>query len=360
MDEQKNQPFDAVRKMPCVLCSQPVEYYNGADAVWFGCAHCKTFFAANPQGHKELLRSFSYEQECIPDLPLGSIGVLDEVSYVVTAFMKKREYEDGYPVLWNEYMLYNKDHGYVTLVDFSGHWMLVKPVTETPVVRKITYQLHVASYKETNYNLYHSYTFDILFAAGAFDENILLNEKMHTWEYTAPPQMVINERLKGVDTWYHGRYLVPSDIETAFGLRRRSLPKRIGVGVIEPSPYTANRGWLSLFSVIMVVLAIITGMVFSRIRPNSIALRDSYAMQPDSAAKGNLKPVVTVPFELPTQGSVEVELQARLNNEWLETSVSLINDNNGSTYDFSKTLESYSGVDDGEAGRKAVKTAARY
>lgn len=335
------------RNMACTQCGKPVTYYDQS-AGYFCCTHCYTFFQLTDQGYKKVLRYFAREEQVNPSLSLGAMGELEDISYVVTGFIRKKEMEGGIAICWNEYLLYNKDQGYVTLVDFSGHWMLVKPVSEAPDVVKLTSKLYIATYEEQKYSIYHSYSFKIIAAAGAFDENILDNERLHTWEYIAPPLMMVQEQGKGGAKWYQGRYILARDIEAGFDLRRRSLPAPSGVGVIQPSPYAPHKKGLTIVALILFVGVIATSIAFTVVRPASNALSGAYRLLPDSAASGHLKPIVTESFVLPGKGAIEVGLQVSLSDEWLETSISLINEHNGSTYDFSRTLAYYSGVDDGE------------
>lgn len=331
----------------CKHCQTRITVYDTEDANYFGCPSCNTFFRKyRSSGQIETLQQFTNTAR--PDLALGSTANMDGVAYWVTGFMVKREIEEGELVDWKEYLLYNKDAGYVTLVEFSGHWMLVKPVKQKLSITQVSKDVYTAVHEGTRYRQHHEYYFQVIYAAGAFDENVLEYKDMYTREFVAPPKMLISERFHDKTEWYQAIYKYPRDVAAAFGIPVGQLPSRYGAGIIEPSPYAANRSWLTAFSAIMCGLLVITAIAINMMRPGGNILQGSYSLTGDSAAARNPKMIVTEPFVTNSKGSLEVELHTSLNNDWLETAVTLVNDNNGKTYDFSKSLEYYYGYDDGE------------
>ena len=332
----------------CPNCQNRFEYFGSSASDHFGCISCKTFFYDARNGQREVLRKFT-DDIAFPDISIGSACLFDNDHYVVTSVVKKREWDNGFEVKWNEYDLYSSSKGYINLAEFSGHWMLVTPLKQQLAVTQLTSEMYHTQLDDIRYNLYHSYSFDIVYAAGSFEGNILENEKMHTWEYIAPPLMVITEQLNGEQEWFQGKYLQPAEVATAFQIPKNSLPPRSGVGVIQPSPYAAHKKAVNRFSAIMVGLLVVTFLLVNILKPSDTLLSSAYPLIPDTAVKGSSRMIVTPPFKLSSKGSVEVELKALLSNEWLEAGISMINDDNGSAYDLTKSLERYSGTDGGES-----------
>jgi len=306
-----------------------------------------------------VLRELSRDWEYVPDLPIGTTGILDGLAYVVTGFLKKQEEEEGEFTSWNEYLLYNKENGYITLVDFQGHWILVRP-TDTKLLNLTGSRAHSVRYKDEEFKHYHSYYFKLLFISGAFDEDVLQLELAYTREYIAPPEMIVSEFLDKQTHWYHGRHITKTEVAKAFNIPESSLPKTFGVGVLQPSSYAAGKKWLGLFAGVMIAAIIAATILFSVVHPRATVLNNSYSLLPDSAVHGSSKMIVTEPFTLPTQGGVDIDLSANLSNEWLEASVTMVNDNDGSTYDFTKSLEYYSGVDGGESWSEGSQSETAF
>lgn len=347
------------KSVPCARCKKPIAYHDLLHSAWFGCPSCRTFFEQQPLAEPRLLRTF--EKDFHPRISLGARCELGQVQYVVTGYLHKKERDANQYIAWNEYLLYSEqEDGYVTLVEFSGHWMLVRPLQRKLEVTKQAVNIYTTKYEGTQYTLYHSYSYDILFAAGAFDENVLEYEEMHTWEYIEPPYMVVNEVLHGKQDWYKANYMERSDVAAAFGLSAGKLPRRHGVGVIQPSPYARNKKWLNLFCTVMVAAVVLTEVLLAAFRPATTVLNNSYELVPDTAVTGSYRMIATEPFSLQRKGGLDISVSASLSNEWLEAGVTLVNDHDGSTYDFTRTLEYYSGVEGGESWSEGSCKASAF
>jgi hypothetical protein len=67
--------------------------------------------------------------------------------------------------------------------------------------------------------------------------------------------------------------------------------------------------------------------------------------------------MVSAPFTLDHQSALEIDLVATLANQWLELPVSLVNEQTGQGFEFTKNIEFYSGVESGESWSEGSRNA---
>ncbi|WP_332368127.1 hypothetical protein [Spirosoma telluris] len=101
------------------------------------------------------------------------------------------------------------------------------------------------------------------------------------------------------------------------------------------------------FTAMLVVAMLVLQVIISIVKPSKQLLSESYQAESDST--GTVKPIITPSFDISTQSALAFNLSATLDNQWLELPVTLINEQSGRVYEFSKTLEYYHGVESGES-----------
>lgn len=343
----------APAQLECPKCTAIVTYFDAKNSTFYVCPHCRSFFEYENEGPPRIMGGFKKVLVENPTLLLGTVGTLLGESYLVVGFILKREVRHS--AQWIEYMLLHQATGaYVQLAVFEGHWMLIELVRGSYKVGLPSSRHAYVFTDDTNYALYNRYQQIVLYAMGEFDWNILEDEKLNISEFIAPPYMLVQERNPRTkkSEWYKATYLEPSTVQAAFNLEPQRMPWRGGVGAIQSAPGEASWPALSQFSLIMALVIVVTQALLLFVKPQQQLLNQQFSSQAvtnANAAAGSNNVIVTSSFEVQGPAALEFDLHSSLSNQWLEIPVSLVNEKTGQNYEFTKNLEYYSGVEDGES-----------
>lgn len=331
----------------CPSCGEQLHPVNGDKSTHFGCPNCGTFFVDAWDEPKRIIRQYKDWGSLTPTIPLGAKGLLNRVEYTVVGMMQKVEKDNVYEC-WNEYLLYSSDDRSAILVEYNGHWMLVKSLTEVLQAEAVGGD-YIVNYQGEIYRLYHSYDFLVRNAVGEFDWNILEDEGQPIFEYTVGSKLVTQELIKEVPCWYAGNYVDAADIATAFGILRENLPYQSGTHVLQDNPYEKYRNPLIKVAMIMTFIAGTVQLIFCQLYPSSTLLNEHYTTEKDSATASTLRPIISPSFHLQYRSAIHVDLDAGIDNDWLEVNATLVNETTGRDYETSKSIEYYRGYEEGES-----------
>ncbi|UOQ55461.1 DUF4178 domain-containing protein [Hymenobacter cellulosivorans] len=340
-------------RVACPSCLAQLTYYDPLASTVFGCPECHTLFKRQPNGTTERLKSFQDVPREAPILPLGSIGTMpDGLQYRVTGYMLRKEASS--PARWLEFMLFNPDTGYAQLAVYEGHWTFIKPSDQEHKGLPGRSGSHrVALDGDTTFHIYNKYQPRILYATGEFDWNVLDDEQLTVTEFVAPPLMLVEEKAKNRPVhWYRAEHIEPKHIAQAFGLTMSRLPYRSGVGAVQPPP--GGNSWPALKNLtwLLLILTLLTELVMVGVRPRRELLNQEFVSDvgaaPLATADATGKVQVSESFEVHQGPAVlNFEVHSSVNNTWLELPVSLVNEQTGQGFEFTKSIEHYSGVEDG-------------
>jgi hypothetical protein len=202
-----------------------------------------------------------------------------------------------------------------------------------------------------DFKMFNKYQSRVNWALGEFDWDIELDSNLNVTEYIKPPYLLVQERRGNKNEWYRGRHVAPDELAEAFGLSRSALPYQAGTGMVQPAP--GSKGWGALWALTGLVLAaLLVAQLLLVIRTGRPLLDQTIQVQADTtaaAAPGTGRVLVSPSFTLDHQAALEVDLTATLSNQWLELPVSLVNEQTGQGFEFTKNIEFYSGVEGGES-----------
>lgn len=343
----------------CPQCATRLPSHDPANSRYFGCFHCRTFFRANPTAPTsgaQRLDGFKAALEPGPSLPLGVVGTLGGYRCRLTGYQVRGEKDDRVAE-WREYQLRPAEplpgddptDFPLQLAEYQGHWLLIRRAWHTPDTRGPRSAQDGSWEDETGrkYRLWHRYEPLIRDALGEFDWNILEDEALRLEEYVGPPYMLVSEQLRDArPTWYLAEYYEPERVAKAFNLEASSLPVRHGVGAAQPNP---ARHWpqLSRLTGLAVGLLVAAQLLLLLLKPAVNGAEEFVITSPDRAAYQQM--VVSKSFELPKTGALGVTLEIPdITNHWAEITASLVNEQTGRGYEFTRSIEYYEGVEDGE------------
>ncbi|WP_089333547.1 DUF4178 domain-containing protein [Hymenobacter mucosus] len=351
----------------CPQCKAPLPCFDEQQSTHFSCPSCHMFFGLK-EGNlhtPKKLRKFTQEPAHALALPVGTLGSLRGQPFRVTGYMIRKEARTR--ASWEEYQLLNPEtHTYAQLALYEGHWTYITPTDQKFTIIARQGNRATVDTDDHYYELYNRYSPRVLYAEGEFDWNVLDDEGLKIAEFIDPPLMLVEEKKVRSATWYLAEHVEPAEVQEGFNVPPTRMPFRMGTGAVQPAP-GANWDALKNFSLGLAVLVIFTHVFFSLLRPETTLADLSWAtssttpaaaVPPDSSTAPVLEAVkVSSPFEVPYNTALEFDLRANLNNQWVEVPVVLVNEQTGRTYDFTKTMEYYSGVEDGESWSEGSVTA---
>ncbi|GAB3325317.1 hypothetical protein GCM10027299_23240 [Larkinella ripae] len=332
------------RSFNCPHCQAPFRAYDLSESSYFCCAECRTYFHYGDTGPMEILTAFP-PTPTEPLIPLGAEGYLDGTWIRVTGYLRKREVK--YDESWMEYVLMTNGTGYQMLSEYNGHWSLIRPAEGHYQEEKG----QIVRSENREYKLYNQYNCLILSASGEFFWNILDDNRLTISEYIHPPYLLSHEQGVKNPEWYQATYKTPAEIAQAFGLTeaRNALPRASGVGAIQPNSARQKQkviGWLaSRLAMVVVGLQV----VFFLLKPPKTRLDQPYFWDSDSTKQSRSQPLVSPSFAIDGPAAVGIRLKVDVDNNWFELPVSLINEQSGQTYEFTRIVEYYHGVEGGES-----------
>lgn len=368
-------------QLECPDCKASITIYTYGQARYVGCTSCHRLYKYN---HQNLVHTMQFNEHGKFILPLGTQAKMEKGTYILTGIAVK--HIPAYKIQWTEYLFFNPLHGYLSLSENSGHWMLMEVIRDYP--RELSdIETSVVFRKE----LYHLINRDLVqtkYAVGEFPSQV--HSPIKADEFIRPPMMLAREKQADCHEWYLGKYLQPDEVQKLFK-ENISLPQRIGIGSAQPSTEKLGRQQLRVIWAIFGILMIVLAITLNNLSTKSVLLRTRMVMpgtstqieqktflekypnlqdeklarsvdsilktmnpdQPQEVVKtiDTLKlPIVTESFEVEgtLPSNIEAHFSSGVHNDWTYAECYLINDNTGETRVFWQDIEYYEGVTDGE------------
>ncbi len=152
--------------------------------------------------------------------------------------------------------------------------------------------------------------------------------------------MLSREKSATEVNWTHCIYVPGEEIKTAFKINGK-FPEPVGIGPNQPSPMLER--WRELAPIwrnfFLGTLALM--FLHTILAHNEIVFSEHLNFDP--AVKERAK--VSAPFELKGKNNVEVEINAAVNNNYLDVDLDLVNEDTGLSYDMQTGAEYWSGYD---------------
>lgn len=345
----------AAGEVSCPECQHPLPYYDAANSAFFACPNCATYFEEQTGQPPKIRGRFVGGPNFVRQaLPLGAEGLLpDGRRYRVVGYMAKHEQKSA-DYRWGEYVLLSAPDQYAQLAVYDGHWQFIRPDATRHQIRKPNSREAEVGVGDDTFELYNKYSPRLQYAAGEFSWNILDDHLLTVQEFVAPPYQLSYERngqTKKAE-WYRAEHLEPRQVAQAFDVPASALPYRRGVGAAQPAPGEATWQPLLTFTLVMALAAVVAQLVIGQVRPARQLLAQDFVTAPDptpTATAGQGAVLMTRSFEVERPTALDVDLRVGVDNQWLELPVTLINEQTGQNWEFTKTIEYYHGNEGGES-----------
>ena len=332
----------------CPKCKSVITVRGRAMTLALTCNTCGVYFRTGDWNKTQT--QFSKTGTCV--LPVGSKGRFDNFLYEVMGFTVKEE--NKYHYQWREYLLFNPYRGYAFLSEYDGHWNFVWGIENSP-----QHRMHDGEFdfEGSNYHFYQRYSAQVVYAKGEFFFDVVtMTEDTVNYEYIAPPYLLALEQSNDSRLWCKGEYITQEEIAAAFSIDRKTLPAKTGIGYTQPFDYSFSDNALILMTIAVVCIAIGIQLFLN----NQAAQRTVFSADFQKSDLVNQKLFVTPTFDLEGTKSLEIIMSAPLDNDWLFSEFTLVNESSGQEYNFTKDLEYYSGYEGGESWSEGSKSAEGF
>lgn len=342
----------AATTVTCLHCGGTIEVQDADKALTLGCQHCGTILQRD--NHMEAYHAAEVveKMKSVPAIPLGSQGVLMGESVTALGYLRRGVWADGRFYPWSEYLLRTDGGAYRWLVESSGHWIYSTPVPPT----RFKYRGSSVSLGADNAKAFSEGQAVVDTVLGEFYWQVKVGESVDTKDFVHPKsgRMVSMESSPTEMASSLGYHVEPESVEAAFPGAK--LPRRSGVGPIQPSPFKPGAVW----KVCLLMLVLLTGScVGIRVIKSPLAVH-SQTFGPAATVPGQELVQFSDPFVIILDGeNLKVTVSSsRLSQGYLEVLGALVNEDTGEVTTFGTAVQRYSGSSGGESWSEGRRTAS--
>ena len=323
----------------CRNCGAAIELRAALFTKTVACTSCGAL--QDPSDPNVLvLQTFAKRERITPRIPPGSRGHLHGHDFDVIGFQRRSIVVDGETYSWDEYLLFNREHGFRYLSEYQGHWNDIRNARGMPRQTR-SGDKPAALFNGRTFDGFQTAVARTDYVLGEFPWQVRANDTATVTDYVDPPLMLSAERTPQEVTWSLGEYVPGRQIWDAFKLPG-DPPPAVGVYANQPSPYAgkAARYWGLYALFVLLLLAVCAVRLLSAAREN--IFQGSYVFQPGTQEASFVTPV----FEIGSRASnVEIEVRTNLRNNWIYLNMTLINADTGDAFDFGREVSYYFGSD---------------
>lgn len=350
----------AGKRMSCPSCDGALELKAPDLSERVTCPYCRALVDCTKEPLVALATLKKLSADLAPRFALGSQATLRGHNFTVLGHVQ-RQITSGDGGHWDEYLLWtgaaDVDSAFYYLVDSGNHFTLVEPIPYGDVGGGERHR-YARGYFCT---LAEQCTTRVVHINGEFSWAVELGETVDVKDYAADGVLISLETSKGERKEINaslGLYLDSDEVWAAFKLEGKP-PAKTWVAPHQPNPYRAK--WERQKPVLgYATLAMLGVLAFSCARSGH------YARSWDVNTVAGVEPgaehiLISDPFELAKSGSqvaVEVSLKTAVDNSWLASDVSLINEETGEAHTVGLEAAYYSGYSDGESWSEGSRTAS--
>ncbi|PQJ12103.1 hypothetical protein CJD36_009965 [Flavipsychrobacter stenotrophus] len=332
------------KTVTCPTCASAITYYDLAKSKVFACPQCATLFEIWPDSEPFIRRIFSPDNKEIYTLPMGLETTFYDKPYKLVGHMFKKQANTA--VYWNEYLFFSAgDNEYITMSEYDGHWLFITRIKD----KERVYSSEM-KHDRLTYSKDLSYKYDIVYATGEFDWNILDDEQLTAVEFVHKPMILIWENDDERSEWYKAIYRSPNDVLRLLpNLKKEQLAPRGGTITFNPATFYPRFKPLMIFTGILLAAFIMFHLFLSGTHTEKEVYKEFHTCTADTGAWTSCKPIITAPFKIEGPVPVGIRLDGlNIDNDWLELQIELINDKTGKVFEVDKTIEFYHGYEGGE------------
>ena len=246
------------RQFSCPNCGAPVQVQL-AESKSITCRACNSLIDLT-RGIGSELTHVIQDEPVVPLIPLGSVGQLQGGQWQVVGDQHRMGHEPGDDEHFggDEYLLYQRQRGFIFLVDSEEGWSVVKPTTGAP---RYADGADSASYLGTSYRLKYSYEAQTTYVAGEFYWPVARGQASFNRDFASGTSVLSMEKTPGEMTWSSGSTVDSDTVAKAFGIeQKKELLKRSDAGPTS----SAGLGGIGCGTIGMLVIVLLIILVLFR------------------------------------------------------------------------------------------------
>lgn len=331
----------------CAQCAKPAKVYTQHKAQGFCCSFCGTYNEYD--GKRRLRQGGIFTKSPRATFKIGTVFRIDDADFVLINYLTKEE--TSYKTSWTEYTLFHPVEGCRTLSESDGHYNLL---TASRFYNRSNLTREAIHPEKGKFQLYSRYKYTIRHAEGEFLSDISGKELPACDDYVNPPYILSYERTAHEAWWYEGEYVSHQTLKSWLK-EPVVLPRWEGVAPTQPFAYSMARPQLVKLTALAISLLILTQVLLSSFVTKPKAVSSQSFTSADNSAE---KTYISRPFEITTNHcATDFCISSNLDNTWLETDFTLVNETTGEQYYFSGVVEYYYGYEGGEAWSEGSRDA---
>ncbi len=337
--EPASKPAGVVKALQCPACGSAIGIHDKA-VQSVVCPSCLSVLEPADESLR-ILRKAAAATRIEPLIALGSVGRFGGRDWTVIGFQQRVIIAEGIEYPWQEYLLHHTEEGFRWLVESTGHWSWVSPVTKPP-----RYQTGFpsATYGGETYTRYAAGSAETRYVVGEFTWKVKVGETWETLDFVAAPKMLSRESSSNESAWSLGEYLAAEEVAAAFKLKK-PLPAPVGIGMNQPNPRTENHRKVCSSFWKFLALAVVAQLLWVFILGSRTLLDQRLVFSP-----ANDEPVTTQTFRLDKAArNLVLRHDTDLDNNWLGLNMTLVEKNSGKAWLAQSDVAYWHGVDDGES-----------
>lgn len=279
-------------------------------------------------------------------IPIGARGVFHDVEWEAIGYMEKTDRSGHYP--WEEYLLYNPCHGFRFLMQADGHWNFMQVLKRDIDGAGITDQVWIG---DRRYQIFLRGEAVVKYVKGEFYWRVKAGDHAKVTDYIAPPYIFSTETVDGEITLAWGKYIEPAEVAAAFSIDTE-IPQKNGVAPNQPSRYQEKflKIWLTA------AVAILFSFVLQLITIGTSDNEQVYAMETGIQPADKDKTLSSDSFVLPKQENLLIQSTSPVANDWVELELSLVNEQDNTSYNLTQAIEYYYGYDSDGSWREGSQS----
>ncbi len=327
----------ALQQARCTNCNGPLELRAPDKTKRVACPFCGALLDVR-KGRLAFLQLLE-KPDHAPLIPLGARGKLKDAEWVCIGFLVRACTVEGVRYPWEEYLLFNRERGFVWLMNSNGHWVFLEPLAAGDVAVAKGTAAHVDGRRYRAFQSVTAYTEAVL---GEFYWEVRAGETSEAEEYVAPPYSVSVDRTKNEVTYTFGEYLPPDTVREAFQLKE-PLPAPRGIAPSQPNPHSASLmwKWTGVWGVVLLAVFLLVNARAAR----ETVLVQQVKLEPDAQSGTPSAMSFSAPFEIHKRGNVRAELVSPVGNTWLGIQGDLVSEESGEVISFYEEVGYYYGSD---------------
>ena len=346
----------------CTQCNGPLDLKAPDATKRVACPYCAALLSV--QGGQlaflELLEKPPFE----PRIPLGATGKLHDPTstkppagpppeWTCLAFLVRSCTVENVRYPWDEYLLWNREHGFRWLMHSNGHWTWLTP---TPA-GECELADRQAKFGGETFRGYQSVFATTEYVVGECYWQVAAGEVARAREYIAPPRSLNVDQTENEATVTLGVMVENALLEKTFGLKNKLNPP-VGIAPAQVNVFQKKMWdawtWAGLWAAALVGLMV----VFSVIGTTERYYRGDFQVPAGAAPASPDSQRFSEPFEVKASVPLAITVDAPgLSNNWLGVSVDLVNEKTNEVIAVYGEPSYYSGVSDGESWSEGSHSA---